>query len=162
LNLYSYVKNNPINLIDFLGLDYLKFNGSRLSWIESGPFRRQDREKKSWLANSGKTRRGMQIYKPIPDGLYFTSPFRDRVERSSEEESSWGPVSYRLHESSSTRKKNRQNGRDGGFFIHGGNEPGTAGCVEFEDYSMEQGALFEFEKMLQEYGAIIELRVKYD
>jgi protein tyrosine phosphatase (PTP) superfamily phosphohydrolase (DUF442 family) len=42
-------------------------------------------------------------------------------------------------------------GRDGGFFIHGGYSPGTAGCVEFKDYEQEQEMLNDFDAVLMDY-----------
>ncbi len=60
-----------------------------------------------------------------------------------------------------TRIRNRIAGRDGGFHIHGGYYPGTAGCIEMEDYDKKQEALREFDKMMQDYGEQIDLEVYY-
>lgn len=156
LNRCAYAGNNPINRVDPFGLDYLRFTGQTLNWVFE-----QDGVPtgavKSWPASSGWPARGL---KTIPSGTYTTSP-ADRVVREAFERRAWGPVSYRLHESILTRLRNRTQGRSGGFFIHGGYEFGTAGCIEFRDYSIVQPQLHEFDELMKGYGKQIRLDVGY-
>jgi hypothetical protein len=127
----------------------LYFNGKVLEWRVGG------KTEKSWSANSGSDQS-----KPIPEGSYHTSP-GDR-ELHTGREGSWGPFSYRLHEGYITGILNRISARDGGFHIHGGYSPGTAGCIEFQDYAIEQNSLHEFDKAMKSYGETIILWVQYD
>ncbi|MGA1825011.1 MAG: RHS repeat-associated core domain-containing protein [bacterium] len=157
INFYRYVKNNSIKWIDPWGLDYLTYNGKEISWV----FEEDNTEtgRKSWEAFSGTIKRNGEITLSIPEGKYYTSP-EDQVKHPGEE-TSWGPFSYRLHESLMTRLKNRLKGRTGGFHIHGGRLQGTAGCIEFKDYSEEQNMLYEFDELFKGYGKKIRLEVDY-
>ena len=162
INLYVYASLNPANAIDPLGLDYVTFDGQRLTWvfeerttILSVPMPwKKETGKKSWEASSGSS----PSYEPIPSGTYSTSP--SDKESHLGQESSWGPFSYRLHEGLLTRLLNRLKGRTGGFHIHGGYAEGTAGCIEFDDYSPAQTSLHEFDKLMQSYGKEIKVYVK--
>jgi hypothetical protein len=155
------VQNNPINYIDPSGLDYVLYQRGQLTWVfESDPDTGPDMfgtiyeiGRKSWAASSGSSEFGA-----IPKGTYFTSSGDKEFHPGSER--AWGPFSYRLHESILTRLFNRLLKRTGGFHIHGGTEPGTAGCIEFEDYSSEQKSLHEFDKMMQDYGRRIKVYVE--
>ncbi len=155
MNLYTYVANNPINRIDPLGLDYLIYqnNKNTLTWV----FETNGKEtgRKSWPAFSGTPGK----FLPIPAGSYYTNTQpSDYVVHSNFHD--WGPFSYRLHESFTTRIYNRLVGRAGGFHIHGGLAPGTAGCIEFQDYTRAQASLKEFDSLIRGYGNPLRLNVR--
>jgi RHS repeat-associated protein len=152
LNPYAYVANNPINLLDPWGLDYLLFkrNKNELTWVFETAGRESGRA--SWPASSGIP----GIAGSIPLGTYYTSPLDREVRFPTQ---AWGPLGYRLHESLTTRILNRLTGHTGGFFIHGGYGRGTLGCIEFQDYAPEQISLFEFDALMKTYGKTIRLNV---
>jgi len=148
-NLYGYALMNPVNNLDINGLDSLKFDGKNLILLDE-----TGNAVTSWGATSG-TEGG---YSPIPEGIYTTSPSDKELKGGA----AWGPFGYRLHESLMTRLINRIVGRDGGFFIHGGTIPGTAGCIEFKDYSKEQPWLHQFDETMQKYQEGIDLEANYE
>jgi hypothetical protein len=49
-----------------------------------------------------------------------------------------------------TRALNRLRGRTGGFFVHGGFGRGTAGCIQFNELSLEQKALGDFDAIVKD------------
>ena len=82
-------------------------------------------------------RQGMKNTGGIPSGLYYikkseerslyTSPYSHGLKRSA-----WGSYSWTLHPATGTNTRNR-----GGFFIHGGNEYGSAGCIDLKNKDVE-------------------------
>ncbi len=151
-NLYGYVLSDPVNNFDPSGKDYITFDGDTITIVYENNGKIS--WKTSWPANSG----GSNDASSIPEGTYYTSP-NDRESHGDSE--GWGPLSYRLHESILTRLFNRIKGHSGGFHIHGGYKPGTAGCVEFKDYAPNQQSLHDFDEAIQSYGKQIEVRVAY-
>jgi hypothetical protein len=143
----AYVANDMFHRVRLL------FDGKTLKWTQNGEVVR------SWPAHSGME--DPLSYEPIPEGSYYTSS-RDFELHPIEEHESWGPFSYRLHEGLVTRAFNRYNARSGGFHIHGGYSQGTAGCIEFQDYSRQQTNLYEFHRMMQGHGKTVNLIVDYN
>jgi hypothetical protein len=129
----------------------LRFDGETLKWTQNGEV------KYEWPANSGGTEFN---YDPIPEGNYRTWSI-DFELKTSEEFVSWGPFSYRLHEGLVTIFRRWLSGHDGGFHIHGGTRPGTAGCIEFRDYSESQTYLHNFHNLMQAYKKPVYLIVNY-
>jgi RHS repeat-associated protein len=180
INLYGYVKNNPINFKDPSGLDYLIFENGQMTWVytgyqsvttlaptDDGILFPQERLKeveigrKTWNANSGCECAAQAKEKSkIPSGDYFTSPSDKETHPGGEH--SWGDFSYRLHEHWGTwfYRNWYMPERDGGFHIHGGYARGTAGCIEFEQYTPAQEWLKEFDNEVQKYGKRITLYVR--
>jgi RHS repeat-associated protein len=116
INLFAYVRGNPLRWIDPFGLDYLEFKDGKLTWVfETEPDifgYSYESGRKSWPAKSGK----LGEYEPTPRGVYYTSP-RDKEWHPGEEEA-WGPFSYRLHETPLTYLKRRLfSDRTGGYHI---------------------------------------------
>jgi RHS repeat-associated protein len=66
---------------------------------------------------------------PIPAGRYFLDPWEERSSRTSWQHffggAAWGSYSWSLHIHKGTETYGR-----GGFFIHGGREWGSAGCID--------------------------------
>jgi RHS repeat-associated protein len=151
--LYDYAGGDPVNRIDVDGLDYVEFNGQTLSWVFEGPAG-QEIGRVGWPAASG-----APGAPPLPEGTYQTGPGDKEFHPGFE--AAWGPFSYRLHEGFLTRLRNRLAGRTGGFHIHGGRHPGTAGCVEFADYSPQQTSLQSFDALMQAYGQDVAVVVNY-
>lgn len=96
---------------------------------------------------------------PIPEGTYWINPaeFHDmRFKRGSM--SAWGKYRITIHPFTTTDTFSR-----GGFFIHGGTVPGSAGCVDLVNsigtfYDDMQTAL----KGLPDNNCQIHLVVKYN
>ena len=98
-------------------------------------------------------RQGMKNEGGIPHGLYYIISEEERSAYSSPIShlsgySSWGKYSWSLHPDKNTNLRNRS-----GFFIHGGSEFGSGGCIDlrrqdraFRDYLLSTGL-----KMLHVY-----------
>lgn len=146
--------------------DTLTFNGKTLTWFRAGQTYR------TWPAVSGRSgyqSKGFQAEKgkgPLPEGEwdvhireYQKMPERGWLEKVLAElgrtawpggESSWGQHRVWLRPSAGTQTYGRS-----GFSIHGGDTPGSAGCIDLT-HSMPDFAL-EFRK----YGKDLKLTVKY-
>ena len=113
--------------------ELLFFDGSSLTWMAD------DGSTMTWEAVSGELENGMtnpalQIEKdrgPVPEGDYFVD-FRSTVQRQDLDilrsqvkypQSSWGNYFVAIH------PRQLPSGR-GGFFIHGGDVPGSKGCID--------------------------------
>ncbi|HRP03113.1 MAG TPA: RHS repeat-associated core domain-containing protein [Candidatus Kapabacteria bacterium] len=173
---YQYSLNNPVNLVDFNGLnwfstesgsikwfyqqgdfsqissgttwtdmgeDFLKFNGSELTLYKS------DKSSTSWPAVSGKLKDGKtdpdsqwENGGPIPEGTHYSvNPkeiqkwdnisFWDKLASTIGRgtwkwgTSVWGDIRVPINPKKDTRGE-----RTGGYFIHGGNAPGSKGCID--------------------------------
>ncbi|WP_186456793.1 RHS repeat-associated core domain-containing protein [Sphingomonas suaedae] len=143
INLYSYVANNPINLIDPSGKTKIWFN-SRTGYLRIDP-ETKGRNPYSIRATSGRSGPCMNnpgcerkpFEGPIPRGLYhiksseISNPSRVRdVVRNSNGD--WGDWRVRLHRQAERSYPQSQIWpvtRDG-FFLHGGSLEGSAGCID--------------------------------
>jgi RHS repeat-associated protein len=150
---YSYAANNPLTYIDPTGLDYIEYNGRELKWVFEDKATGRVLHEKVWPAGSGTASMGGIGVNAIPPGTYEIEGQVDREIKKASSGADWGGgFAWRLHEGLVTRILNRVlRGRDGGFFIHGGYSPGTAGCVEFKDYEQEQEMLNDFDAVLMDY-----------
>ncbi len=158
-----YVANpNPNQATDvsYVPSNYLLFNGNYLMWYTDGEI------KYSWPATSG--RKGYQHPKyqdiafkgPMPEGRYFIDPsktdrfnywdIRDYDWYGPRARAAWGNIRTPIEPFRGTNTYGR-----GGFFAHGGNEPGSGGCLDLT-YSNEA-----FHYRLQQYNMIIDLIVDY-
>ena len=98
---------------------------------------------------------------PIPEGVYWidVDELKEGGIRHTFYPSSWGKSSITLHPDETTNTWGR-----GGFFIHGGTQPGSKGCIDLggggplrlED---DMPAFTNFIKQFK--GCVIEVRVKY-
>ena len=122
----------------------------------------------SWPAVSGRpdasggfdnspSRQHLEGVGPIPAGQYWLDPtqlvdLRDRWFYSWRYESAWGTHRITIHPSDSTQTFGR-----GGFFIHGGTTPGSAGCIDLT------GSMAAFAKKLGALppGVKVTLVVRY-
>jgi hypothetical protein len=157
------VANDPINLIDPFGLDFIHFEGTRLTWV----FEKDGKQigKRTFPAYSG----GNYATKTSPpatgitEGTYYTS---FKLEESTADNPKlpfepWGPLRYKLIPDDATAARITAQGRTGGFYIHGGTVKGTLGCIEMGDYTPQQKAVWDFAKLMMNHKGSIKVRVDY-
>lgn len=113
----------------------LLFNGSELIMTSGIKTKRTYR----YSADSGKpSQSGKFIYTkerqtlgyrgPIPEGKYWINPkefWENAWYKFSSSQSAWGDYRITIHPYPKTKTYNR-----GGFFIHGGDSRGSAGCID--------------------------------
>lgn len=113
-----------------------------------------------WSAESGGS---VMNYEAIPDGSYWTSA--KEKENRSKSPGDWGvePTrhSYRLHETPVTAlKRITSSSRSGGFALHGGTQPGSAGCIQVGSAGDDKQKDFrEFDRMMSSYPGRISVEV---
>jgi hypothetical protein len=147
--------------------DGLVFDGKSLTWYRAG------QKYMSWPAVSGRPGYHLKAFQtvrdrgPLPEGKwevrqreYQRMPNRSWVEKILAEfgrtawpggESSWGQHRVWLKPSSETNTHGRS-----GFSIHGGDTPGSAGCIDLT-HSMPS-----FVQEFLKYGKDLELTVEYE
>lgn len=129
----------------------LRFNGSSLSLIGE-----IEGKVHTYPAVSGKP----GSLEPLPEGRYWVNPAefksisvrmpwtfaqrvlknRDRVDRAFEssfidDQEAWGWWRLLIHPFPDTHTRDPATGRiRGGFFIHGGSEPGSGGCIDLTNF----------------------------
>jgi hypothetical protein len=119
-------ENNPINLIDPFGLDYLVAN-PRTGIITH--FNDDGYEGASYPYTSGRdgiTDPSVPWKGPIPPGEYTLNP--SEISKGSwlrDLTGDWGDYRAPLHPNDGTNTLGRDN-----FFLHGGDKPGSAGCID--------------------------------
>ena len=166
---YMYSRGNPIKYSDPSGYDYIIFNGKGLYW-----FHDNNKGVVSWGANSGKftpfdpSKQNIKDKGPTVEGKYMINPASIDVRKNHEKPDdtygkirSWGPERVQMIPDIDTEKRIKGFGRIGQFFIHGGYDIGTGGCIEIADYSEEQIKEGKFFEHLRNYGKPIEVRVIY-
>jgi RHS repeat-associated protein len=133
LNLYLYAEGNPLRYIDPLGLRSILYDGCETVFYDD-----DGNVVMRCPATSGRpgTTAGDQAspYRgPIPEGTYILrptecsgGPIRSIPRRLFFGD--WGTYRVPLHPADDTDTK----GRDG-FFMHGGEDPGSAGCIDLGD-----------------------------
>ena len=140
-NWYSYSDGNPLGRVDPDGLAYLVFDGTTLTlWSDDGtgkPRKVFTVPAYSGAPGSGKRDQGVENYGPIPEGEYtldpsqtssYTESWLDGVLHPRKYNSSpegWGPKRVPLDGRRGTNMRGR-----GGFFLHGGDYVGSAGCLD--------------------------------
>ncbi|MCP4183290.1 MAG: DUF2778 domain-containing protein [Hyphomicrobiales bacterium] len=136
-----------------LAPDKLAFDGYFLTWSSSG-------NSTKYTAFSGQAnesaKESVKDLGPIPQGEYAIDP--GNIE-TFEESDDWG--SYRVKSDPIKKTVKRMEKCFGvirtGMYIHGGNELGTAGCIELNADTEEKAFFAKLEK----YGKKIQLIVKY-
>lgn len=141
-NLYEYVGGDPINSIDPLGLHSLKFDGTNLYYYDD-----QGKLLGTYPASSGmggSKNYTMPNHGPIPPGRWMLDPsqvsggffhyyWRNVPYRYpngsllNEHVGDWGSYLVPLRPAKGTNTFNRDLTS---FYLHGGNDPGTLGCVD--------------------------------
>lgn len=147
-------------------VDRLRFNGSTLTWIRGG------RPMKSYPAVSGRSgfqsgaHQSLKNKGPLPQGKWFVrqSEYQKMPSRSWIEElaaelgrtawpggvSAWGRNRIWLHPKPGTKTYERS-----GFSIHGGDSPGSAGCIDLTN------SMPAFVQEFRKTGKDLELEVIY-
>jgi len=125
-NYYRYARGNPITGVDPLGLDTLVYKGGVLTHYDSN-----GNVVGNYPATSGVpgvTDPSIPNQGPIPEGRYTVNPseispagfFRRYLDPRD-----WGEYRVPAHPDAGTETFGRS-----GFFIHGGKDPGSAGCID--------------------------------
>lgn len=158
--------NSLLNRVtDEIGDDAkLLFDGKNLHWIQGG-------NSKSWKAYSGSMNlnrfdseaQKLKNQGPIPEGHYtiYQKNYRefsetlDYLHRRNKNtywgnRDAWGYQRVSIAPDPATNTYGR-----GGFFVHGGVTPGSAGCIDLVE-NME-----DFAKHFLKYGKSIKLEVRY-
>jgi hypothetical protein len=131
VNFYVYVGNNPVNYRDPFGLHQVGFNGNIVLIVDDygNPIA-------TYPATSGAQGYMSPLYQnvpwkgPIPAGQYSFDPNDFSVPTGLHLYlrnllADWGRMRVPLIPAPSTNTFGREY-----FFIHGGNEPGSAGCID--------------------------------
>lgn len=145
---------------------YLEFNGKELSWYDNG------QRYRSWPAMSGNKNYQSPEYQnvanngPIPEGNWKVR--QDRFQRFDDLSSwdktkstlgggkwpggkyAWGNYRIWLEPEEGVNTYGRT-----GLTIHGGNEFGSAGCIDLEN------GMDDFANTFRKYGQDMQVRVKY-
>ena len=139
----------------FDGSDLILFAGSASSGAIT----------KSWTARSGQKTAFKFEYSgphqlipdfgPIPEGAYWIQPAQ--MEQVVVESDSWGETRIIIHPRTFTKTFGR-----GGFFIHGGRQFGSAGCIDLADGMVDFTKAMElFSDPVRPNPCTIALTVKY-
>jgi len=152
VNLYNYVLNSPNLRLDPFGLASATFNGSEFVFYDdngnlSGVY-------PSSSGKPGVTNPSVVGQGPIPPGRYTLEPSKiseSGIIRNSGLLGDWGRYRVPLKPTQGTDTL----GRDG-FFLHGGDKPGSAGCIDVGKFDT---LLFS---LLTQYHNAIEVEVDYN
>ena len=144
--------------------DYLIYDGGYVILRDKDGYIKDMWEATSGVPGSGPEDQGKKDYGPIPEGEYTFSPqevqhfdwynpadwyrFKFRGD--------WGDNRVPLDPTPMTEiEQNRNDINRYGFFFHGGNFPGSAGCIDLGDNEED------FFNTIQQYDHPLELKVIY-
>lgn len=161
-----FVRPNNLLRVNLFRSPYLLFDGAHLTWIE------KHNNVTSWPAVSGKKgyqspdNHAMKSKGPLPEGKWLVKqaeyqkmPDRSWIEEIAAElgrtnwpggESSWGKNRIWIYPVAGTDVFNRS-----GFSIHGGDSPGSAGCIDLTNH------MSDFIKKYLQHGDDMILEVSY-
>lgn len=162
-----FVTPNNLLKINLFRSPYLSFDGSKVAWIENNS------TLVSWPGTSGRkgyqspSHQKLEDKGPLPEGRwivrqseYQKMPTRNWIEKVLAElgrtawpggESAWGKNRIWIHPVDGTNVFGRS-----GFSIHGGESPGSAGCIDLTSN------MPEFIKKYLKHGKDMTLVVNYD
>jgi len=162
-----FAQPNNLLKVNLFRSPYLLFNGVHLTWVE------KNNNVISWPAVSGKKgyqspdNHALKNKGPLPEGKWLVKqseyqkmPDRSWIEEIAAElgrtawpggESSWGRNRIWIHPATGTEVFNRS-----GFSIHGGDSPGSAGCIDMTSH------MSDFIKKYLQHGNDMILEVNYE
>ena len=155
-NWYAYAENNPLVWVDPEGWAYAEATIGPNGQGELRLYHDNGKLSGRWCAQSGLPGQ----YDPVVPGNYRLDPrsITDarrpgiRFWRRWRDREGWGPARIPLEPTAETEARIRRTQRryqggfhTGGFFLHGGTTPGSAGCVQLSNRDLDQ-----FLKILRE------------
>jgi len=153
-SLYAYVENNPVVLSDPTGLHSIYFDGSYIRvFDDEGRMVLRCRGTTGKKGTAPQNQNAINVG-PIPTGHYFALPeeFSGGGMRAFMRDlfGNWGTWRVPLHPFPGTNTFGRT-----GFFIHGGEHPGSAGCINIQHCDQE------LHNLLQNHAGPIGIEVNY-
>lgn len=142
--------------------DYLEFDGNNVRLCDKDGFMKKSWEATSGVPGSGPEDHGKPDYGPITEGTYKANPqeiqYFDWYNPYDWKRfwGDWGKSRSPLIATPETKEEQLGQGIDrGGFFFHGGEEPGTIGCI---DLGTEEEDFFN---TLEQYDRPLSLEACY-
>jgi len=131
-NWYGYCDSNPAFRIDPSGLTTLVFNGTKLKWYDDGGKLQRIVPAFSGLPGTGKHSQ-ISYGGPIPSGTYSIDPSKDQY--ATRNILSWPFAGFPPDDGWGDRRIPIEggpnvNGRNAGYFLHGGKNVGSGGCID--------------------------------
>lgn len=138
--------------------DYLEFDGYNVRLCDEEGFMKGEWDATSGMLGSSFQDQGKSDYGPIPEGTYEVNP--EKIDYLDPDDSwapgDWGKSRVKLTATPETKRGQLEKGIDRwGLFGHGGERPGTLGCLDFGDDEED------FFNTLEQYDWPLYLEVYY-